>query len=208
MHVLGYCLPEDHPDLTAMLDQARAARSERGRLIVERVNRLGVPIEYADVEKVADGATIGRPHVARVLIDRGIVKGFDEAFDRFLGRGRPAFVPKQLPEFDEVSALVRRIGGITALAHPRDRATRGLLVDLKARGLDGVEVHHPSHSNEVRRRVAALAASLDLVPTGGSDWHGEDAAGPTHTVIGGEPVPVEWLDAMEARAMSHRSASG
>jgi predicted metal-dependent phosphoesterase TrpH len=208
MHVLGYCLPEDNLDLAAMLDKARVSRSERGIQIVAHVNRLGFSIEYAEVEKVAGGAPIGRPHIARVLIDRGVVKGFEEAFDRFLGRGRPAFVPKHLPEFEEVSTLVHRIGGITALAHPRDRATRAVLTDLKARGLDGVEVHHPSHSPEVRGRLLAVATRLGLLPTGGSDWHGDEAAGPSHTVIGGESVPVEWLDAMEARAADRRSLWG
>ncbi|MEO8449684.1 MAG: PHP domain-containing protein [Gemmatimonadota bacterium] len=208
MHVLGYYLPENDPDLTAMLDRARSSRSDRGRQIVGHVNRLGIAIEYSEVEIVADGAPIGRPHIARVLIDRGVVKGFDEAFDRFLGKGRPAFVPKQLPEFDEVSRLVRRIGGITSLAHPRDRATRAVLTDLKARGLDGVEVYHPSQSPDVRGRLMALATRLGLLPTGGSDWHGDEAAGPSHTVIGGESVPVEWLDAIEARAAGRRNTSG
>jgi predicted metal-dependent phosphoesterase TrpH len=152
------------------------------------------------VEAVAAGAAIGRPHVARALIAAGVVRTFDEAFDRFLGRGRPAFVPKPLPSVETITRLVRSAGGVTSIAHLKDRATLRGLAWFQAQGVDGVEVYHPSHTMPVRRDLERMTAELGMLPTGGSDSHGEAAVSPSHKVIGGERIPFQWVEALMALA--------
>ncbi len=206
-HLLGYLLPSDHPDLNAFLATMRSARAERGRAIVIAIQRCGVRLDFAAVEALSVGAAIGRPHVARALIAAGIVKTFDEAFDRFLGRGRPAFVAKLLPPVAEVAALVRSAGGVTSMAHLKDRGTRASLISFRDQGVDGVEVYHPGHSGPVRQELERLAGELGMLRTGGSDSHGGAAVSPSHSVIGGERVPIEWVDAMIAFAASRRAGA-
>jgi hypothetical protein len=132
------------------------------------------------------------------------VASVGEAFERFLGRGRPAFVPKTLPPFGEVAALVRRIGGVSSAAHLGLRGTREALGRLRADGLDAVEVHHPSHRAPTRRRLDRLAGELGLLRSGGSDWHGADDVSPSHSTIGSEAVPLEWVDAIRRLSRERR----
>jgi predicted metal-dependent phosphoesterase TrpH len=198
MHVLGYFLPPGSRALEEFLVRCRADRERRGRAMVERLRRAGVPLVDADVLAEADGGAIGRPHVARALVRRGHVSSVGEAFDRYLARGRPAFVDKTLPAFAEVAALVHRVGGVVSAAHLKDRGTRGLLERLQAEGLDAVETRHPSHDADQRARLTELALSLGLLRTGGSDWHGEPEGDDTHGALGSQQVPLEWLERLEA----------
>ena len=202
MHVLGYCLPLESPAIETFLADRRADRRRRAGTMVERLNDLGLGIALDDVLAVADGAAVGRPHVARALVNRGAVPTIEAAFDRYIGWGRPAFEGKRLPTFSELAAVVHGVGGVLSAAHLKERASRGVLEQLKGEGLDGVEVRHPRHSPDLRSRLLRRAEALDLVPTGGSDWHGDAAAGPTHATIGSQRVPAEWLDALEARRES------
>lgn len=198
MHVLGYFLPSDSRVLEDFLVACRADRSRRGRAMVDRLHRLGVPLSEDDVLAEAEGAAVGRPHVARALLRKGLVGSIAEAFDRFLGRGRPAFVEKALPSFTRVAALVHQVGGVVSAAHLKDRATRGLLLQLRAEGLDAVETRHPSHDPDLRARLTDLALELDLLRTGGSDWHGDPMEDDTHGAIGSQQVPLAWLERLEA----------
>jgi len=200
MHLLGYLLPERNPELLATLDRMRAGRADRGMAMVEAIRRIGFPIEVADVERAAAGAPIGRPHVARVLMQQKVVRSFDEAFDRFLGRGRPAYVPKVLPELSEITGLIRRVGGVSSAAHLRDRGSRSLLPSFREQGLDAVEVRHPSQSGPVRAELERAAEIIGLLKTGGSDSHGEAAVSPSHSVVGGERVPMAWVAELERLA--------
>lgn len=200
VHLLGYCLPLDNPELGVALDRMRAARAERGRAIVAAVNACGIGLDMADVERAAGSATIGRPHVARALIARRAVRTLEEAFDRFLGRGRPAYVAKVLPSLQDTTALIRRVGGISSLAHPKDRFSRNGLETLRSQGLDGLEIRHPSHRPSVRQELERLADGLGFLKTGGSDSHGLGAASPAHAVVGGERIPMEWVERLEAVA--------
>ncbi len=197
MHLLGYFLPDQHPELLGTLNRMRAGRADRGVAMVEAIRRIGFPVEIAEVERVAAGAPIGRPHVARVLMERKIVRSFDEAFDRFLGQGRPAYVPKVLPDLGDITGLIRRVGGVSSAAHLRERGSRALLATFRDQGLDAVEVRHPSQSGPVRAELERSAEALGLLKTGGSDSHGEAAVSPSHSVIGGERVPMAWVDALE-----------
>ncbi len=205
MHLLGYLLPDQDPELLGTLNRMRAGRADRGVAMVEAIRKIGFPIEVVEVERAAAGAPIGRPHVARVLIEKKIVRNFDEAFERFLGQGRPAYVPKVLPELAEITGLIRRVGGVSSAAHLRERGSQAQLAAFKDQGLDAVEVRHPSQSGPVRAKLEAAAGVLGLLKTGGSDCHGEAAVSPSHSVVGGERVPLEWVLAMERLAAERRS---
>lgn len=199
LHLLGYFLPEGDGALDQFLARMREARERRGTRMIEKLQHLGVEIDLEDLAFQAGGGAVGRPHVARALIDAGVVEGLEEAFDRFLGRGRPAFVEKELPPLREVADLVHAGSGLVLAAHMGERGHEEQLRAFRQDGLDGIEVRHPSHSPRVERRLTKLARQLDLAISGGSDWHGEPGAGISHAPLGGMQVPVEWLEELECR---------
>jgi predicted metal-dependent phosphoesterase TrpH len=198
LHLLAFFVAIDDPALERFLADARAARRARGAQMVERLQRLGVEIDLEDLAVQVRGGAVGRPHVARALVDAGVVDGFDEAFDRFLARGRPAYVEKPLPAMREVADLVHGAGGLLIAAHLGERGQEATLRSFVTDGLDGVEVRHPSHSRSVEDRLRKLARRLDLAISGGSDWHGDDDLG-AHAPLGGLDVPIEWLEDLERR---------
>ena len=202
MHVLGYLLPTHSPELESFLERCRADRVRRAREMVERLRGLGVAMEFEHVLTEADGGAVGRPHVARAVVRQGGATDVSDAFDRFLGRGRPAFVEKVLPSFREVADQVHAVGGLVSLAHPKERGTRGFLERLRGEGLDAVETRHPSHDPDLRARLTTNALDLGLLRTGGSDWHGDPGPGETQPPLGSQQVPLEWLERLE----SHRTA--
>ncbi|HET9276040.1 MAG TPA: PHP domain-containing protein [Gemmatimonadales bacterium] len=199
MHVLGYFLPTDDPELEAFLRACRDDRVRRGREMVEGLRAWGMDVSFEDLEREAGGAAIGRPHLARLLTRRGSVGSVEEAFQLWLGRGRPAYVEKRLPGFAEVAAAVHRVGGIVSAAHLKERGTRASLTMLREQGLDAIEIRHPGHSEDARARLAGLAHSLGFLTTGGSDWHGEAEREGGHSMLGSEDVPVAWLEALDRR---------
>jgi hypothetical protein len=198
LHLLGYFLPVGEPAIEEFLAGARAMRLTRAGQIVEHLQAWGVDITMEDVHAEAGTASVGRPHVARVLVRRGTVPSVSAAFDEFLGHGRRAYVEKVLPSLSEVAILVHRFRGLVSAAHLRERATRATLSALKQDGLDAVEARHPGHSPDHAAQVEKLARALGLVPTGGSDWHGEDAEN-GHGALGSEAVPLAWLEDLDAR---------
>lgn len=198
MHVIGYFLPPASAELEHFLVACRTDRERRVGEMVVRLQGLGLSVTVEEVALQSAGGAMGRPHVARALVKRGDVPTVDAAFDRFLGRGRPAFVGKALPTFATVAALVHRLGGVIAAAHLKDRGTRALLTKLKAEGLNAIETRHPSHDGETRARLTDLALQLGLARTGGSDWHGEPDAGWSHGALGSQEVPLEWLERLES----------
>jgi 3',5'-nucleoside bisphosphate phosphatase len=200
LHLLG--LHIDRPDtLEGELAAFRDARRDRAGRIVERLNALGVPVTLDAVLAEAGTGAIGRPHVARALVAGGWARDLRDAFDRWLGNGRPAFVEKRRLSLADAVRLVHEAGGIAVYAHPGGGATRARLEALRALGLDGVEVRHPSHSAEDIARIGALADHLGLVPSGGSDWHGT-SEGPR--AIGSMHVPESWLVRQEERVRAER----
>ncbi len=198
MHVLGYFLPSASPVLEAFLERCRADRVRRAREMVTRLQAMGVALDYDHVLAQSKGGAVGRPHVARALVLEQLAQDVSDAFDRFLGRGRPAFVEKVLPQFREVAEVVHGVRGMLSVAHLKERGTRSFLERLKYEGLDAVETRHPSHDPDVRARLAGVATRIGLLTTGGSDWHGDPEPGSTHGTIGSQQVPAEWLDRLEA----------
>ena len=199
MHVLGYFLPPHSIELETFLARCRADRVRRGREMVTRLQRLGLEVSFDDVLEEAAGGAVGRPHVARALARRGHVPEAGQAFDRWLGRGRPAFVDKVLPEFREVAERVHAARGVVSIAHLKDRGTRSFLERLKGEGLDAVETRHPSHDPDTRARLTDIALGLGLLRSGGSDWHGDPGGGEPQGTLGSQDVPAEWLDRLEDR---------
>lgn len=200
-HVLGLHLSE-LTELEHRLTALREMRVTRAKRIVERLNQLGVRLTFEDVLREAAGGAVGRPHVARALIVIGACADFKEAFDRYIGNGRAAFVPKDRLSMTDAIAMIHRAGGLAVLAHPAQSGTRERLAALAALGLDGVEVLHPSHSWDDSQRLDALASELDLVRSGGSDWHGHSDGS---RVLGVMRVPSVWLTQQESRAAARRS---
>lgn len=192
VHVLGLHvtrLDALELELTAL----REKRTERALLIVERLCSIGVPITLDEVLRQSDGGAVGRPHIARALIQSGAVADQREAFDRYLGQGRAAFVPKSLFLVQDAIRIIHEAGGIAIWAHPSHTAKRERVERLVAHGLDGLEVRHPSHSADVSAGLEALCDFLGLVPSGGSDWHGPVG----ERTLGGQVVPREWLERQE-----------
>lgn len=197
MHLLGYFLPLNAQILDGFLEEQREQRRGRAVEIVARLNRAGVRVAVDEVLAQAEGAAIGRPHVARALIARGIVPDISTAFARYLSPRRPGFVPKYLPPVARVVSLVRAVGGLTSAAHLKGRAGRAVLRELREGGLDGVEVVHPAHDELTAGSILKLARELDLLATGGSDWHGGDGVTPDRVPLGTSTIRGEWLEEME-----------
>lgn len=207
IHVLGYFLPPTDPTLAEFLRRCREDRVRRGRAMVEGLQAWGVDVSFEDLVEETGAAAMGRPHLARALVRLGKVTSVDDAFNQWLGRGRPAYVEKRLPTFRAVAELVHSVGGIVSAAHLKERGTRLALTAFKQEGLDAVETRHPGHNGEARARLTGLALSLDLLRTGGSDWHGDLDAESTHALMGSQEVPAEWLALIEQR-LSERRAAG
>lgn len=193
LHVTRLRVLESH------LEVFREGRTVRAAQIVERLRALGVEITVDTVMEEANGAAVGRPHIARAMIRGGAARDFRDAFDRYLGAGRPAFVPKERLEIREAISITHEAGGLAIWAHPGTECRRARLEPLVAMEIDGVEIRHPSHSSEDINRLTALSEFFGLVPSGGSDWHG--SADGTR-MIGGMQVPAAWLASQDARVAS------
>lgn len=201
-HMLGLHLGDTlviERELAALRDM----RERRGQQIVEKLIALGVQVTFDDVLAQAGGGAVGRPHVARALVADGWATDVRDAFDRYLGAGKPAYVAKDQLGMAAAIAIIHAAGGLAVLAHPGPAGTRERLTALAALGLDGVEVRHPGHSPSDTNRLTALALQLGLLMSGGSDWHGA-AEGPR--TIGMMNVPFEWLALQDARLVAPRRA--
>ena len=196
IHILGYFVDPDHSDLLAWLRQFQETRLKRAEKIVEKLNRLGVRIAMSQVLHRAGNAAIGRPHIADVLVEEGIVFSHDQAFQTYLGYGRPAFQPKFTLTPGEAVEIIHAAGGLASLAHPILYRRDALIPDLIEQGLDGIEVLHTKHDAAAVRRYSTMADHYGLLRTGGSDCHGDSRGDP---VIGNVLVPSAFLDAMKRR---------
>jgi predicted metal-dependent phosphoesterase TrpH len=156
----------------AFLEAQIRDRIRRARAVAERLVGLGTPIDMEALIARNEGRPVLRPHFARAMVDAGHVEREDEAFDRFIGEGRPAYVGRKGATPTEVVAIIRRAGGLSSMAHPGVTSLDALIADLAAAGLDALEAYHTDHSADETARYLALARDLGLAVTGGSDFHG------------------------------------
>jgi len=178
MHLLGFFLDIYHPLLNERLGYLQKARAERNPKIAEKLSRLGIDLTYEEVLKVSGGGQVGRPHFAQVLLRKGYVRSFQEAFDRFLKKGAPAYVDKFRFTVKETLHFINEAKGIAVLAHPNTLGMNGyselenLLLKLVEEGLKGIEVYYPEHSASEVAQYKILAERYGLLLTGGTDYHG------------------------------------
>lgn len=178
VHVLGYFIDPDNEAFNQFLREQRQRRVDRVRTIAARLAAHGAAVDVDALLAAAakiPGASVGRPTVARALVAAGHVTSVQEAFDRYLGTGRPAFVPRTGETPETVVAIVHRAGGLASMAHPGVTRQPALLNSLPDAGLDAVEGYHPDHTPEVRDELLAFARRRGLLVTGGSDFHGDDS---------------------------------
>jgi 3',5'-nucleoside bisphosphate phosphatase len=180
LHLLGYGVSADPGPLLETLEQLRVAREQRADRSLEALRAHGIELDRTRVREIAGAGTIGRPHLARALVEAGHCSDLDDAFVRFLRTGRPAYVPSPGLTARDAIDLVHRAGGVASLAHPplsigidREGGLDKLLGRLVALGIDGLEVDHPKHTPKQRRRLARWCRENGLLATGGSDFHGE-----------------------------------
>ncbi len=177
VHLLAYGFDPAHDGLCRHLEAFRTARADRAAAMARALTRLGAPVTMDDVEAAADGAIIGRPHVADALVARGHVATTQEAFDRYIARGQPGHVAKPRVPARAALDLVHEAGGLGVLAHPGHATGGWLLQTLVNAGLDGLEVYHPAHDAMLTDYYRRMAEAFGLVVTGGSDYHARGPGG-------------------------------
>lgn len=199
VHVLGYFVDWRSAALASRLERFRDERRARAHAILERLATLGVPVAEEEVFASAGPGVVGRPHIAHALLRAGHVPTIDVAFQRYLGTNGSAFVPRPAFHSAEAVRVIREAGGAAVVAHPAMLATR-LIEHLAGAGLAGIEVWHPQHGMATQRRWRELARTLDLVASGGSDFHGPHRG----VGLGEMPVPARALADLRERATAAR----
>ena len=194
IHVLGYFIDPQNPELAGFLARQRQQRITRVSAVSDRLAQLGMPIDVMPMVAHArgdGGRSIGRPQIARAMVAAGYVKDTRDAFDRWLGAGRPAFVPRAGAPPDEVFAIIHAAGGLASMAHPGQTAVDPRIAAYGVAGLDALEVYHPDHDKPTTDRYRDLASRLRMLMTGGSDFHGD----PSHGLEPGSVTlpPDAWL---------------
>ena len=197
LHILGLFVDENHAGLVKYLEDLRKRRISRAEKMVERLGRSNINITLDEILTVAKGGTVGRPHVAKVLIQKGFVRSTTEAFDRYLASGRPGFVPYEKAAPQPAIDMIHAAGGLSFLAHPGLVRNQDLIHEVVDMGIDGLEVIHPDHSKGYVKRYREMCEELDLLMSGGSDYHGPHAE--RKGDLGKMEVPYNFLDAMKVR---------
>lgn len=198
VHVLGYFVDPDHPELNLQLARIRDGRVGRARKMAEVLGQMGASVRFERILEIAGEASVGRPHVAQALIEAGHVRGYQEAFDRYIGRNSPAYVERAKFSPSEACALIRRAGGVPVLAHPVFYDKFGtikaafdldvLLPDMLEAGIGGIEAYYPGYDAITTERLLGMARRYGLLPTGGTDFHGPRPGEPD---LGGVYVPMK-----------------
>jgi len=195
IHILAYGFDPTDSGMRAFFRDFRADRLRRTDEIVRRLRDLGAELTLDEVMAEAGEGVPTRAHIGRALVAGGWVRGEEEAFRRYIARGRPAFVEKKPTPPEGVCETVRRAGGVSILAHPGRDFTQAELADWMGPSFDGVEILHPRNDPGVRRALERLATERGLLRGGGSDWHGTDSGAPP----GSQRVPVDWMRAIRDR---------
>lgn len=205
LHLLGYYLDAENPRLASDLAKFQEVRQGRIQEMVQRLNHLGIPLKAEAVVRLANCRAPGRPHVARALVQGGWCSNLDEAFERFLKKGKPAWVPKfKISAVDAVS-LVHQAGGLAVMAHPGLNHCDELIPALVDAKMDGLECFHSKHSTQATQRYLEMADRYKLLVTGGSDCHGMSKGKP---LIGSIKVPYECVERMRDTVLRRAGERG
>lgn len=211
LHLLGYYVDTRHPELLRELAKFQAVRQNRIREMVACINRLGIPLREESVFALASCKAPGRPHVARALVQGEMCRTLDEAFERFLKHGKPAWVPKFKISAPDAIQLLHDAGAVAVMAHPGLNRTDDIIPPLVEAGLDGLECFHTKHSTSMTEHYMQLADKYELLVTGGSDCHGRSKGKP---LIGTIKVPYTHVESLKAhlarrgRGVSSPNAGG
>jgi predicted metal-dependent phosphoesterase TrpH len=203
LHILGYQLDTQHPQLLSELAIFQSVRQERIREMVARLNEHDIPLTADAVFALANCRAPGRPHVARALVKAGLCGSLDEAFERFLKKNRPAWVPKFKMSAARAIELIHLAGGVAVMAHPGLNRTDEVIPAMVEAGLDGIECFHTKHSTATAEHYLAIAGRFELLITGGSDCHGLSKGKP---LIGTVKLPYEQVARLKAAAGRRRAA--
>jgi len=204
VHVLGYFPEYQRPAFQAVLKILRDARERRGQRMVELLNEQDINVSWERVREIAQGS-VGRPHVAKALQEAGYVQTIGEAFDKYIGKGCHAYVPRYKLTPEDAVHLIASANGLSVIAHPVELPgldeLRGWLPGLCEAGMVGLETYYGPYTTEEEQALRALADEFHLIPTGGTDFHGP---GIHPTPLGGRPVPYEAVDRLKAEAAKRR----
>jgi 3',5'-nucleoside bisphosphate phosphatase len=198
LHLLGYFLDRSNSKLVVEMSRFQSVRQNRIREMVQRINHLGIPLRAEAVFELANCRSPGRPHVGRALVQGGFCASLDEAFERFLKKHRPAWVPKFKMSALEAIELIHQAGGLAVMAHPGLNQSDDIIPELVAAGLDGIECFHTKHSLAASERYLQVASRFGLLITGGSDCHGLSKGKP---LIGSVRLPYESVERLKAKAL-------
>jgi hypothetical protein len=215
LHLLGYGIDLHHPELLRLIEEQAAAREDRNKGMVERLNRIGLDVSWHEVVDEAGGpdgiGSIGRPHLAAVMVRKGHVLSTRQAFDRYLGGSGVAYVDNNQLSAQRAIATVRAAGGMVSLAHPLQlrRQTpaqlEAMVGELAEQGLEGLEVLHSGHDNDTVIRFMRMADRLGLITTGGSDFHGSNKSSIRIGRPAGREIPREFYERVVERVRSRRA---
>jgi len=195
VHILAYFVDTQNQALLARIAGFQSVRQNRIREMVAALNNLGIPLKAESVFALANCKSPGRPHVARALVKEKLIGNLDEAFEKYLKKGRPAWVPKTKMSALEGIELIHQAGGLAVMAHPGLNRTDEIIPALVDAGLDGIECFHTKHSTATSERYLEIAEKFNLLVTGGSDCHGFSKGKP---LIGGIKLPYEHVERMKA----------
>ena len=195
IHLLGYFLNLDCSRLIEELEKYQNVRQNRIHEIVSRLNKLGIEITSNDVLDVANCNSPGRPHIGRVLVAKGHCRSLDESFQKYLKKGKPAWVPKAKMTAPQAIELIHEAGGLAVIAHPGLYHRDDVIGPLVGAGLDGIECFYTRHSTAMTEHYLMLAEQYGLIVTGGSDCHGENKGRP---LIGAVKLPYSYVERMKS----------
>lgn len=193
VHILGYFVNYRDPKLNDALAELRNSRYVRGEKMVAKLAKMGIDIDWGRVLELAGGGSVGRPHIAHAILERGYVSSFKEAFDNYIGRNAPAYVERKKMAPIEAVKLVLESDGLPVLAHPADiEPLEPFLLKLKRAGVVGIEIYYDGYAYETIALLESLAQKHDLIPCGGSDYHGLDKS--IGSELGSVSVPGEAVE--------------
>ncbi|MGA2159723.1 MAG: PHP domain-containing protein [Dehalococcoidia bacterium] len=202
LHVLGYFLDYKDPDLAASLEKIRESRVGRAQKMIEKLRKLGKPVEWQRIQELARGESVCRPHIAQAMLEKGYVSTEHEAFDKYIGRNGPAYVEREKIKPVDAVKIIKKARGVPVLAHPADiENLEDMIVELKAAGLVGFEVYYAQYPRHVIEKMVRLAQKYDLLTTGGTDYHhfGDDREIP----LGSADVPKASIEKLFEAAGLH-----